>query len=240
MIDKELLAQAEQLYSSGLSLTQSAAAIGIKAGRLYYWFGADNFKLRSGKEAYEVVSRYMKKYMAQRWQNPNDRLNSQEYRQILSDQLSQRSKEWWADPKMRTQKIRAIEKAMRRPHIRKLQSDLMKGKNNDPEFRRLLHQKPNKPEQLLINLFTEHSLPFRYVGDGEFILGGKCPDFLNTNGAKQVVELFGRYWHPESDVTTRTKHFAQYGFSTLIIWENELKDIERLLTNVKAFLEEEE
>lgn len=114
-----------------------------------------------------------------------------------------------------------------------------------PEFRRrvipkcLTCQKPNRSEQSLINLFQVHSLPFKYVGNGEFILGGKCPDFINTNGKKQVIELFGRFWHPESDVTERTEHFKQYGFDTLIIWEEELDCPEVLLRKVRYFSEGE-
>lgn len=103
-----------------------------------------------------------------------------------------------------------------------------------------VQSEPNKAEQFLINFFEAHNLPFKYVGDGEFILGGKCPDFLNTNGQKQLIELFGNYWHKPSEVNPRIRHFQQYGFDTLIIWEGELKDAGKLLEKVKAFTAEEE
>jgi len=99
----------------------------------------------------------------------------------------------------------------------------------------LICSKPNRSEQFLIDFFQSHNLPFRYVGDGEFILGGLCPDFLNTNGRKQLIELFGQYWHDVSDVAIRTKHFAQYGFLLLVIWEDKLEDEARLLRKVKTF-----
>jgi len=113
----------------------------------------------------------------------------------------------------------------------------------DPEYRagvikatlKASQVRPNKAEQFLIDFFQANSLPFKYVGDGEFILGGKCPDFLNTDGQKSLIELFGRYWHPESDVAIRINHFAAYGFSTLIIWEDELANTNRLLKKVKHF-----
>ena len=95
--------------------------------------------------------------------------------------------------------------------------------------------KPNKPEHKLIVLIEENNLPYKYVGDGQFILGGKCPDFLNVNGKKQVIELFGTYWHDILDIARRTEHFRQYGFDTLVIWEDELKDRQKVTAKIKRF-----
>jgi len=95
--------------------------------------------------------------------------------------------------------------------------------------------KPNKAEQQLISLITGNNLPYKYVGDGQFILGGKCPDFLNVNGKKQVIELFGTYWHDIFDIAERKEHFRQYGFDTLIIWEDELKDSQKIISKITNF-----
>lgn len=96
---------------------------------------------------------------------------------------------------------------------------------NNPELlkRCLTFRRPNKIESTLIDIMDRNDLPFKYVGDGDFILGGKCPDFLNVNGKKQLIELFGAHWHPIFDIARRKEHFGQYGFQTLIIWEDELK-----------------
>lgn len=99
----------------------------------------------------------------------------------------------------------------------------------------LIFQKPNKAEQKAVDIIQQAGLPFKYVGNGEFVLGGKCPDFLNINGKKQVIELFGAHWHPIFDVALRTEHFRQYGFETLVIWEDELKDPKRLTHKIKVF-----
>lgn len=96
-------------------------------------------------------------------------------------------------------------------------------------------KRPTKPEQQLIDWIDKYKLPYKYVGDGQFILGGKCPDFLNINGKKQLIELFGTYWHDIFDVAKRTEHFRQYGFSTLIIWEDELNNPGKVVKKVKAF-----
>jgi hypothetical protein len=74
-------------------------------------------------------------------------------------------------------------------------------------------------------------LPFKYVGNWEFILGGKCPDFLSTNGKKLLIELFGNYWHTvkgRETVEERVIRFRKYGFETPILWEKEM-DNERLI-----------
>ena len=89
----------------------------------------------------------------------------------------------------------------------------------------IFQHKPNYVEKLLTELIGWAELPFKYVGSGEVWLGNRNPDFININGKKQVIELFGAYWHPESDVGQRTEHYKKYGFSTLVIWASELASV---------------
>ena len=105
---------------------------------------------------------------------------------------------------------------------------------------RAIHQsnqiKPNRTEQQLLDCLNElFPGEYRYVGDGEFILGGKCPDFVNVNGRKQIIELFGEYWHAGEDSQTRINYFRRYGYETLVIWEKELKDKYVLTNRLKEF-----
>jgi very-short-patch-repair endonuclease len=95
--------------------------------------------------------------------------------------------------------------------------------------------KPNKPERRLIELFKKHDLPFKYVGNGDVWIGNHNPDFININNQKQVIELFGNYWHPTSDVVQWAKHYNRYGFNCLIIWENEMQNIDNVLTKIKKY-----
>lgn len=117
--------------------------------------------------------------------------------------------------------------------------ELFKRLNKDPEFikRRLkaLCRKPTYPEQQLINWIAQYKLPYRYVGDGSFLIGNLNPDFVNVNGAKKVIEMFGTYWHDIFDIAKRTQHFRQYGFDTLIIWEDELTNEEAIISKIKNF-----
>jgi len=92
--------------------------------------------------------------------------------------------------------------------------------------------KPTKLELALSELLSEE---WKYVGDNEVIIGCKNPDFINVNGQKKLIEVFGRYWHTEEDESVRIKHFKQYGFKTLIIWEEELQNKEDLLVKIEEF-----
>ena len=114
----------------------------------------------------------------------------------------------------------------------------------DPDFAskviRGLHTRPNKIEvQLDTLLNTSFPKQWKYVGGGEVIIGGKCPDFLNTDGRKEVIELFGNYWHnlpknQERD-NERLEAYKKYGYSTLIVWDKELKNIDNVLNKIKEF-----
>lgn len=96
------------------------------------------------------------------------------------------------------------------------------------------YTRPNKIETQLMKML-EGNFPseWKYVGNGDIIIGLKCPDFTNINGKKALIELFGDYWHRNDNPNKRIQHFAKYGYDTLIIWEHELdfpdKVIEKIL-----------
>lgn len=101
--------------------------------------------------------------------------------------------------------------------------------------------KPNKPEGILINLMQKYNLPYKYVGNWKFVIEGKNPDFVNCNGQKKVIELFGEYWHTgrvrkyEDTEEGRIKHFSKYGYDCLVIWDYELKDLQKLTEKILNF-----
>lgn len=100
------------------------------------------------------------------------------------------------------------------------------------------HKKPNKLELRLIDLINRDGLQFRYVGNWEFLVGGKCPDFVSTDDRKQLIELFGDYWHTVKARETaeeRAAHFRQFGYETLILWGHDLLDENATLQKIRAF-----
>lgn len=141
-------------------------------------------------------------------------------------------------------KLSAIQKGKTQSEETKLKhSKAMKRIWADPEVRRrrigdilkAVCKKPNRVERKLINLINKSGLPFKYVGNGEVIIGDRCPDFINTNGKKQLIELFGTYWHDIFDVARRKDHFRQYGFDTLVIWEDELCNKQKVIHKIRQF-----
>jgi len=79
---------------------------------------------------------------------------------------------------------------------------------------------------------------WRYVGDGKVIIEGRCPDFININGRKQVIELFGDYWHSFDlfNEPRKLNQYARYGYSCLVIWEHELKNGRKLILKLRKFI----
>jgi len=94
----------------------------------------------------------------------------------------------------------------------------------------------NRPTSLEVKValvIENHKLPYKYVGDGYTWIAGRCPDFLNVNGRKQVVEVFSRWWHdplvnpqvkPQHTEADTISHYVKYGFDCVILWENELTE----------------
>lgn len=99
-----------------------------------------------------------------------------------------------------------------------------------------LCEHPNKPESELRDLL-EQMFPseYRFTGDGSFILAGKCPDFLNVNGKKKIIELFGDYWHEKTEEKQRIALFKEYGYDTLIVWDSELDNVPLLSNKLVEF-----
>lgn len=96
--------------------------------------------------------------------------------------------------------------------------------------------KPNKSEFLLYEVINKlYPNEYKYVGDGQIIIQGKCPDFININGQKKIIELFGAYWHKKKEEKKRINIFKELGYETLIIWDKELKDESKLKNKLIEF-----
>lgn len=104
-----------------------------------------------------------------------------------------------------------------------------------------VRRKPTAPELKLAAIIERYGLPYRYVGDGAIWIESCNPDFINIDGAKGIIELFGTYWHTtkikkwRDTESGRAYRYAEYGFKTLVIWENELKDEKAVVKKIKKF-----
>lgn len=116
---------------------------------------------------------------------------------------------------------------------------------NNPEYirkqiqARNVHQ--NKSEKFLESLISQFGL--RFVGDGQVIIAGKCPDFINEE-KHLIIELFGDYWHsqeltgvPEAQhEKERIELFRSAGYQTLVVWECELKSPDLLVERITKWI----
>lgn len=115
-------------------------------------------------------------------------------------------------------------------------------RHSEQTLRRILHpDKPNKQELKLQAILNNHfPSEWKFVGDGQLIIGGLCPDFSNINGRKCLIELFGDYWHSDKMVESwnrtelgRIMLYNSYGYKCLVIWEHELSNEKALAEKVE-------
>lgn len=93
---------------------------------------------------------------------------------------------------------------------------------------------PTKPERIFEEICEKNDLPFRYVGDGQLWIGKSKklnPDFVECNGKKIVVEIFGDYWHSplfnrnmkeQGTLAYRKRHYKKSKWISIFIWESDL------------------
>jgi endogenous inhibitor of DNA gyrase (YacG/DUF329 family)/very-short-patch-repair endonuclease len=110
---------------------------------------------------------------------------------------------------------------------------------------RVLHPLPNRPElalqKLLDNYFPN---TWKYTGDGSFLVGWYNPDFVNCNGCKDIIELFGDYWHSMKVIKKkwartelgRVMAYNSLGYRCLVIWEYELKNEDAVVAKIEQFM----
>ena len=91
------------------------------------------------------------------------------------------------------------------------------------------------------SVITKYKLPYKFVGNGEFFIERKNPDFININGEKKAIEVYCRA-HKENlrglNILqwrrARSDLFAKYGWSIIFIedWQtNSEQTIISLINN---------
>lgn len=145
------------------------------------------------------------------------------------------------DPRMANQAKAGVER------MKKMNSNWHKHHTEESIKRTMSVQSPTSIEIKLTKIMDKYGFPFRFVGNGQVMIGRKIPDFINTNHKKQLIEIFSRYWH-SLEKTGRTEYeeeqyriniFKEFGYSTLIIWEDELDNEELLVGKIQKFTVEE-
>lgn len=105
-------------------------------------------------------------------------------------------------------------------------------------WKKLGFNSPNYKESELLEILNRlYPNEWKYVGDGTVIIEGKNPDFINCNGKKLIIELFGERWHKPGSEESRKEIFKRIGYETLIVWGKELKNVNTLELKIKNFTE---
>lgn len=163
---------------------------------------------------------------------------SEETRKVLS----QNTKAWRARIKLNPWQYARFIERQRKANKRNWQ---------DPEFVKKMmfafHKKPTKPERQLEAILNKHFPQYKYNGDGRLgiMLGGLTPDFPNVNGEKDLIEVFGDYYHSPEVLRNRWQGselgkimvYNSLGWKCLVIWEHELKELteEKIVAKIKNF-----
>ena len=88
-----------------------------------------------------------------------------------------------------------------------------------------------KPELIFEQICKNNNLPFKYTGDGSFWIHNINPDFIECNGKKIAVEIFGDYWHSpllnyklkeDRTLPYRKKVLKKYGWELVVFWGTDL------------------
>lgn len=117
------------------------------------------------------------------------------------------------------------------------------------EFGKRFIPKPTKPEKFLIPILDKFG--YYYTGNFKFWIGGKNPDFTNIRD-KKVIEFFG-YMHTlefrskyrnnfktnDEYQNERISHFKREGYKCLVLWNNDIKDIDVLNKKIYNFSKRE-
>jgi len=160
------------------------------------------------------------------------------------------------DMGVENKRLNALRRAREKPEYRLKQAEATRLSWKDQEVRekrikgalKALNRRPTNLEQRLIGIIKKYKLPYRYTGDGSVIVAGLNPDFINANGAKTLIEIFGIAFHdPERTFRSRIPLpqqeeyrkaiYASFGFDCLVLWDDEMEGLsdKEIANRIKKF-----
>jgi DNA-binding transcriptional regulator YiaG len=123
---------------------------------------------------------------------------------------------------------KSVSELWKNPEYLKHMREVHKNPENVRKSIENLKYRPTSLERKLLQIIKKHNLPYSYVGDGSFRIGRLNPDFINNNGQKVAVDVFGDYWHNREETpwygreSIRKLIMKRYGWDLRVIWEHEL------------------
>jgi hypothetical protein len=116
-------------------------------------------------------------------------------------------------------------------HCKKIGDSKRGRKLTRTHIRKSLRRRPMSSLEIKFNdIIVKHALPYKFVGNGDFFIERKNPDFVNCNGEKIAVEVYYRK-HKEQfsgglKHWRRNRHylFAKYGWRLWFFDETQVKE----------------
>ncbi len=89
---------------------------------------------------------------------------------------------------------------------------------------------PTCLESDFLKIIEDNGLPYKFVGDGSFMIGRKNPDFINVNGEKIAIEVYAPFYKKingrniEDWQTDRSRVFKEYGWELLFFETSQVNE----------------
>lgn len=108
-----------------------------------------------------------------------------------------------------------------------------RAKNRDPEIiKKILRRREmSSLEKKFDEIVKKNNLPYKFVGNGEFLIERKNPDFININGEKKAIEVYYRKHkeklrgvNVEEWKKERSTLFGQYGWEIIYFDEVQVNE----------------
>lgn len=226
-----------------LNSVQIAKRYDVSFPTILRWLREYNIQIRNKYEAQKGQSRkggFQKGHkVPQEWREINRRVQTGKKH---TEETKQKHREWILKNPINP----LLGEHLSEKHKKNI-SKAHKKKFEDPafckEFGGRFHTTPNIPETIMLELIKQNNLPFNYTGDGAIWFKGDNysfnPDFLSKN-PKFILEIFGEYWHNLPKIKKRDeeriKTYKKFGYSTLIIWSDELKSPSNVVSKINSFI----
>ena len=177
---------------------------------------------------------------------------SEETRKKMSDFAKHRSpitrermkasiKRRWEIPSEHTRLSESVKKKMWEPGTREKYLRALSNPERLKSLSKSLHSKTKPEKQIERLLQSLYPNEFKYNGryDCGVSIDRLLPDFVNIKGKKQVIDVHGSYWHEGENVKYRQERYAKRGYSSLIIWQSELKNEKEVIQKIVEFVGKE-
>ncbi len=143
------------------------------------WNKGKNYEEGYGRERAEEIRKKLKK---------NNWMNSKDYKKEMHPMFGRKNKNIY-------NKGKTYEEVFGEKKAKEIKENLSKSHMgivySVEALRKKLKRNPKSSLEIKFEqIINKFNLPYKFVGNGEFLIGRKCPDFININGEKIAIEVY--------------------------------------------------